>query len=293
MEHEIKYENRRGSMVIQKIFNNNSILALDSNKREVVVMGRGIGFRKNVGDKIDSEKVEKTFILKEKEASEKFKMILEDMPKEIIYLSYDIIEYAKNILDVEISEYIYVTLTDHISNSIKLYKEGVNITNPIIWEIKKFYPKEFEIGLKALDFIEEEIGVKLPEDEAGNIALHLVNSQVNNSYREVEDVTKQTKMINDILNIVRYTYNIKLDEDSLSYDRFITHLRFFFKRLNKKNNNKEENLESKDDFLLKQVKEKYKEAYNCMLKIENYLDKELNDEEKLYLTVHIQRITSK
>lgn len=280
-------------MVIQKIFNNNSILALDSNKREVVVMGRGIGFRKNVGDKIDSEKVEKIFILKEKEASEKFKMLLEDIPKEIIYVCYDIIEYAKNILDVKISEYIYVTLTDHISNAIKLYKEGLNIINPIIWEVKKFYPKEFEIGLKALDFIEEEIGVKLPEDEAANIALHLVNSQVNNSCKEVEDIAKQTKMINDILNIVRYTYNIKLDENSLSYDRFITHLRFFFKRLNKKNNNEEENLDNKDDFLLKQVKEKYTDAYKCMLKIEDYLGKELNDEEKLYLTVHIQRITSK
>lgn len=279
-------------MIIKKIFNNNSILALDSNKREVVVMGAGIGFRKNVGDKIDIEKVEKTFILKEKDASEKFKIILEDIPKEIIYVCYDIIEYAKNILNTKLSEYIYITLTDHISNTIKLYKEGFNISNPIIWEIKKFYPREFKISLKALEFIEEELGVKLPDDEAANIALHLVNSQLNNSYKEVEDVTKQTKMINDILNIVRYTYNIKLDEDSLSYDRFITHLRFFFKRLNKKNNNKEESIDNTDDFLLKQVKEKYTDAYKCMLKIENYLNKELDDEEKLYLTVHIQRITN-
>lgn len=163
----------------------------------------------------------------------------------------------------------------------------------MIWEIKKFYPDEFEVGLKSLELIEEELKIKLPESEAGNIALHLINSQVNSSYKQVEDVAKQTRMINDILNIVRYTYNIKLDEKSLSYDRFITHLRFFFKRLNEKNNKAEENLEDKDDFLLKQVKDKYKDAYKCMLKIEDYLERELDDEEKLYLTVHIQRITSK
>ena len=279
-------------MIIKKIFNNNVILALNPDKNETVIMGCGIGFRKNVGDEIDSEKVEKTFILKEKNSSEKFKMILEDVPKEIIYVCYDIIEYAKNMLNVEISEYIYITLTDHINNAIKLYKEGINTTNAIFWEIKKFYPKEFEIGLKSLDLIEEELKIKLPEDEAGNIALHLINSQVNNSYQEIQEVSKQTKMINDILNIVRYTYNIELDDKSLSYDRFITHLRFFFKRLSKKSN-AEENIESKDDFLLKQVKEKYKDAYKCMLKIESYLDKEFDDEEKLYLTVHIQRITSK
>lgn len=279
-------------MIIKKIFNNNSILALNSDKREVVVMGCGIGFRKNIGDSIDIEKVEKTFVLKEKDTSEKFRMILEDIPKEIIYVCYDIIEYAKNILNTELSEYIYITLTDHINNAIKLHKEGLNLYNAILWEIKKFYPKEFETGLKALSFIKDELDIELPEDEAANIALHLINSQINNPYKDVGDIANQTKMINDILNIIRYTYNIKLDEKSLSYDRFITHLRFFFKRLNKRNNNKSDEDDNKDDFLLKQVKGKYVDAYKCMLKIEEYLKRELNDEEKLYLTVHIQRITT-
>lgn len=278
-------------MIIKKIFNNNSILALNSDKREVVVMGCGIGFKKNIGDLIDQTKVEKTFILKEKDTSEKFRMILEDIPEEIIYVCYDIIEYAKNILNKELSEYIYITLTDHINNAIKLHKEGLNLYNIILWEVKKFYPEEFEIGLKALSFIKSELDIELPEDEAANIALHLLNSQINNSYEEIGDIAKQAKMINDILNIIMYTYNIKLDENSLSYDRFITHLRFFFKRLNKRNNEIYKS-EEKDDFLLKQVKEKYVDAYKCMLKIEEYLKKELNDEEKLYLTVHIQRITA-
>lgn len=279
-------------MIIKKIFNNNSILALNSDKREVVVMGCGIGFRKNIGDSIDVEKVEKTFVLKEKDTSEKFRMILEDIPEDIIYVCYDIIEYAKNILNTELSEYIYITLTDHINNAIKLHKEGLNLYNAILWEIKKFYPKEFEVGMKSLSFIKDELEVELPEDEAANIALHLINCQINNKYREVDDVAKQTRMINDILNIIKYTYNIQLDEKSLSYDRFITHLRFFFKRLNKKKNGELSNSDSKDDFLLKQIKDKYVEAYKCMLKIEDYLNRELDDEEKLYLTVHIQRITN-
>lgn len=276
-------------MIIKKIFNNNSILAENSDKREVVVMGCGIGFKKDIGDSIDEEKVEKTFILKEKDASEKFKLLLEDVPTNIIYLCYDIIEYSKNMLDTEVNDYIYVTLTDHINNSIELHKEGINRPNIIVWEIKRFYPKEFEIGLKSLELIEDELGIKLPEDEAGNIALHLINAQINNSCNKVEDITKQTKMIQDILNIVRYTYNIKLDERSLSYERFVTHLRFFFKRLENKENDKKED----DNFLLNQIKVKYKEAYNCMLKVEKYLDKQLDDEEKLYLTLHIQRITNR
>ena len=278
-------------MIINKIFNNNVILANDLDKHEIIVMGYGIGFKKNVGDTIDKEKIEKTFILKEKDVSEMFKMLLEDVPTEIIYLCYDIIDYAKNMI-AKLSDYIYVALTDHINNAIKMYKDGVDIGNPLIWEIKKFYPNEFNIGIKALEFIKDELDIELPQDEAGNIALHLINAQVNSSWNKVENISSETKMIQDILNIIKYTYNMDLDEKSLSYERLVTHLRFFFERLNKKNNKKEKsNLD--DDFLLKQVKEKYKNAYNCMLKIEKYLCKELDDEEKLYLTVHIQRITTR
>lgn len=280
-------------MIITKIFNNNAIVAKDDDKHEFVVMGKGIAFKKSAGEPVDDSLIEKTFILKQKDASEKFKLLLEHIPSEHVSLCYDIIEYANNILDVELNDYIYVTLTDHISHAIKLFNEGFNTQNALIWEIKKFYPKEFQIGLKAIEFIESELEIKVPEDEAANIALHLINAQANNSLNRVEDIGKQTKMIQDILNIVKYTYGIALDEKSISYERFVTHLRYFFQRLNTAGKRVVEDLETDDDFLLKQVKVKYKNAYECMLKIEKYLEIELASEEKLYLTIHIQRVTQR
>ena len=273
-------------MIIEKIFNNNAIVAKDSDNRELVVMGRGIGFKKSVGEKVDETLIEKTFILKQNDASEKFKLLLEDISTEYVSVCYDIIEYAKNMLNTKLNDYIYVTLTDHIYNAIKMFDEGLENPNPLIWEIKKFYPKEFQIGLKALEFIEDELNKKLPDDEAGNIALHLINAQINSSFNKVENVAEQTKKIHDILNIVMYTYGITLDEKSISYERFVTHLRFFFQRLNKK-----EQVKEVDDYLFKKVKTKYKKAYDCMLKIVTYLATELSNEEKLYLTLHIQRVT--
>jgi transcriptional antiterminator, BglG family len=144
-------------MIIEKIFNNNAIVAKDSDNRELVVMGRGIGFKKSVGEKVDETLIEKTFILKQKDASEKFKLLLEDVPTEYVSICYDIIEYAKNMLNTKLNDYIYVTLTDHIYNAIKMFDEGLENPNPLIWEIKKFYPKEFQVGLKALEFIEDEL----------------------------------------------------------------------------------------------------------------------------------------
>ena len=276
-------------MKIDKIFNNNAVMVKGDNGRDSVIIGCGLAFRKKVGDKVDESLIEKTFILKEKDTLEKFKMILEHIPTEQISLCYDIVEYAKNMLNCELNDYIYVTLTDHISYTLKLFDEGIERPNILIWEIKKFYPKEYNIGLKALEFIESELGKKINEEEAGNIALHLITAQINGKSDKTDIAYSMTKKIQDILNIVKYTYDIELDEQSLNYERFITHLRFFFKRLNNKTQYRNEN----EDFLLQQVKEKYKDAYKCMLKIEKYLNIELSHEEQLYLTLHIKRIVNR
>lgn len=273
-------------MIIEKVFNNNAIIAKDANREEFVVMGRGIAFKKSAGDIVQEDLIEKVFILKQKDASEKFKLLLEDVPTDYVSLCYDIIEYGKNILNVHLSDYIYVSLTDHINNAFKLLDQGFNNINPLMWEIEKFYPKEFAVGLKALDFIEEMTDRRLSKDEAANIALHFINAQMNSMNSKVADIARQTEKIQQILNIIKYSYKIEIDEKSISYERFITHLRFFFQRLEKK-----EKIQSLDDFLLKQVRAKYKEAYNCMLKIEKYLDTQLSDDEKLYLTIHIHRVT--
>ena len=54
-------------MQIEKILNNNVVQALDNNV-EYIVMGKGLGFQKKVGDLVDKEKIEKTFILENTEA---------------------------------------------------------------------------------------------------------------------------------------------------------------------------------------------------------------------------------
>lgn len=275
-------------MIIKKIFNNNVVLAKDTNKDEFVAMGCGLAFKKKPGDILDKSLIEKTFILKEKNVADKFKTLLENVPEEQIEVSSKIIEYAKINLDIKLNDYIYVTLTDHINYSIKLYDEGIYKPNLLGWEVKKFYSKEYKIGLKALDIIEEYTKKRLPDDEASNIALHIINAQINSSSKASLDATKVAKYIQGIMTIIKYSYGIKIDENSLNYDRFITHLRFFLKRLNDNNM-----MKSDDNFLLEQIKEKYQKAYNCMLKIEKFLETDLSNDEKLYLTVHIQRVTQR
>ena len=44
-------------MVIQKVINNNVISAYDVNQQEIVIMGKGIGFKAHTGELIDGKYV--------------------------------------------------------------------------------------------------------------------------------------------------------------------------------------------------------------------------------------------
>ena len=100
------------------------------------------------------------------------------------------------------------------------------------------------------------------------------------------------KIMKDILNIIRYYYKIDYNEDDLDYDRLVTHVRFFAKRvlLMKR-------LVDNNDDLLELVKIKYDRAYRCVEKINDYImnnySYEIGNDEKLYLILHIDRVTRK
>lgn len=97
-------------MVIQKVINNNVISAYDENQQEVVIMGKGIGFKAHTGDAIDESRVEKVFRIENEKLSRQFQEILENIPLEHMQLTSDIITYAKKESECTVeSEYLYHT----------------------------------------------------------------------------------------------------------------------------------------------------------------------------------------
>ncbi|MFJ5762902.1 BglG family transcription antiterminator LicT [Neobacillus sp. NPDC093182] len=276
-------------MKIAKVYNNNVISAFNEKNQELVVMGRGLAFQKKPGDTVDEEKIEKTFVLKNNDISERFKTLLYEVPIEYMEVTEEVIQLAKSRLGRNLNDSIYVSLTDHIHFAVDRHQKGYDIKNALLWEIKRFYKDEFSIGMEALKIVKEKIGVLLPEDEAGFIAMHIVNSGLN---EEMPNVANITRVMQDILNIVKYHYKINFDEESLNYFRFVTHLKFFAQRLYSKNY-----IEDDDPFLYESFKQKHKEAIKCTEKINDYIvnqfDYSLTNNEKLYLAIHIQRVVNR
>ena len=274
-------------MIINRILNNNVVITSDDNGEETIVMGKGIGYQKSKGDIIDKEKVNKVFKISNREVSDKFQELFNKIPIEHMKLSGEIIEFAESKLDKKLNEGIYISLSDHTYTAIKRIKNNITVKNALLWEIKRFYKKEFEIGLKALELIEEKTHVRLPLDEAGFIALHIVNAQLDIEQPKIQGITK---LIEEILTIVRINFRIEFNEDSVFYYRFITHLRYFAQRLF---SNKTYNSDT-DEELVNIIKIKYAKEFECVNKIKTFISKkynyELSNDEYVYLTIHIAKV---
>ena len=277
----------RINMRIEKVINNNIVSAFDDTGREIVVMGRGLGFGVRPGQPVNEDKIEKEFRIKSRDTADQLKELLADMPLERAQISADIISYAKSSLNLKLNQSIYVTLTDHINFAIDRFEKGINLQNALLWDIKRFYPREFNLGLYALRLIKERLDVELPEDEAGYIALHFVNAEYGTN---IKDAFRFPNQLKDILQITSDELGIVLDERTLHYERFVTHLKFLLQRVYRR-----ELLPNEENELAELMRTKYPKEYACSCKIAEYIEKnadcKLSGEEVMYLAIHIRRVT--
>jgi len=276
-------------MEIKQIFNNNVLLA-DQNGHDLVLIGKGLGFKQHPGNSVDKEKIQQVFSPTDKKWLNMFKSLVEEIEPFYFEISSQIISMATKQLHTTFSDYLLIALADHIHFAIERYNEEIIVQNKLLWEIKHYYPDEYKIGQQSLDLIQKKFSIRLPDDEAGFIGIKFVENQPDTTNKAI--LTETSELIHAIIQVVTYQLNITLNSDSLSFQRFITHIRFFVTRLI--NHKKTAEVTSDDEFLYEHITQKYPQAFACTLKICTFLYETKNftvsKNEQIYLTLHIQRI---
>lgn len=275
-----------GGYRIVRAIGNNFVCAKDSGGHEVVLRGPGIGFKKSPGDVVAPSRVEKVYALQDHSQSQRLTQLMVELPPEYLEVSTQIIESAERLLNRRLSGNVYITLTDHISFALQRHKNGVYYPNQLLWEIKTFYAQEYEVGQMALEIIESALGVRLPEDEAGFIALHIVNAQLDG---HMSDMVRITQLVREIMAEVADFYGAAPCQQGLDYERLITHLKFLGQRLARPRPQPQE-----DATFQGMIRAHYPQAFQCALQVRARLkrvfDLDLPGEELTFLTVHLQRL---
>lgn len=272
-------------MKIIKHINNNYAIAIDKNGNQLIVSGKGIGFGQIPRELEDMSKVNRSYY----DIDEIWISMINNLPENIIEISSLIVDKARILIDNPLSSNIVFSLADHINFSIERYEKHMDIKLPIAYDIQQLFEKEYEVGQYGLKLIREKLNVWMPREEAGYIALHIINAE--EQCKSIESLKNET-IINDIKRIIEDFYDIHINENSSNYARFISHMNYLFKR-----NNSTSLLENKNNKLFEATTKEYKKTYQCVQNISLYLKTNgninLTDEEKLYLILHVNRLCTR
>ena len=268
--------------VIKRVVNNNVVISSDGKGREVFLRGKGIGFNKKPGMEVSETLVEKEYLLKDGKRESLLKYI-DDIPAKYFAVARKILVEVGEEQQLRVGQEAVLALADHIHFAVKRQEEGLLYGNPMMYEIRTYYPVEYKAGKRALEIIKADLGIALPEDEIGFIAFHIVTLRLGTPMDETFFITE---MIRNIIKIVEECYGIQLKDGSDQYQNLVAHLKFFGQRIFQKDTEPEN-----DTFLIDLLKERYPKAYDCAKRIREFIlsayKKDIGPEEMSFLLIHM------
>ncbi|WP_059174268.1 transcription antiterminator [Bacillus sp. FJAT-27445] len=276
------------TLAIQKILNNNVLIAEHPEYGEVVLIGKGIAFSRKQNDRLDPSAAEKVFVLKDEKEQRNYIKLLPFLEEDLQRLIISAIELIKREAGCSLNEHIHVALTDHLMFTVSRVANGMEIRNPFLIETKTLYPLEYKIAKAVLQLFEENAGINLPEGEAGFIALHIHSAMTN---RELSEVNQYSQLVTTLVKLIEEQLVITIDKDSVEYMRLVRHLRFAIERV--KSGEKVEEPEAITVLLKKEYPECYNLSWKLIKIMQQTLKSPVYDAEAVYLTMHLQRLQKK
>lgn len=284
---------KRGIEVLRitKALNNNMVLARDADGKDCICAGKGIGFGKRRGDRIDENQIERRFVLENESEKKHYMQLFSEIPEVYWHIAIETADYARTMMQLNFSDTVILPLTDHIAGAVERYRQGVVLSNPLLYDIERIYNREFTVGLYALSLVKSKTGIEMTDSEAAFIAWHFINAGL----ADKTDVTanESVKLISSILQIVEESFQTKLDTEDWNYQRFLTHLKFFAVRLLTHATYED----SGDEELLADLRKKCRPVAICVDRVADFIlinyHHEISTDEKLYLHLHIEKVTRK
>lgn len=271
--------------VIRKL-NNNVVMCMDDDGRQLIAMGRGLGYRHPSGV-LDSDEVARTFY----SIDTRYLGLLDELPLELFEFSAQIFDVAQGILSYELSSNLPFILADHLSFAMKRAREGIYVKMPYLYDVEQQYPLEYRLGDFTVNRLNTEFDVKLPRREAVGVAMCFVNNAaLPKEPVGADDERRVERIVDEATRATERIMGISVDRTSVAFTRYATHLQYLTQRIKGG-----ESFATENESVYETLCAEYALAARCADEISDIfleeLDHELTNEEKLYLMLHINRIS--
>ena len=131
--------------VIKKL-NNNFTICVDSEGKELIAAGKGIGFPKTPYELEDLNLITRTFY----DIDQKYLGLFKELPETVIHFTAKLVDIARNELKYELNPNLVVTMSDHINFCIQRAKQDIYVQMPLIYEVEQTFPAEAKLGKYAV-----------------------------------------------------------------------------------------------------------------------------------------------
>lgn len=277
-------------MKVVKVFNHNVVLARESDGREVVLQGKGLGYNRHSGDDLDSHKIERRFLPAATTSSTQLAGLVAAIPLEHIVIAEEVLSLARIRLGETIDNRVLIALADHISFALQRQQQGEPFNYPLASEVRLLYPREVAFGTAALELIERQSGVKLPALEAIPLAMHLVNAQV--GVRPMGEMLRMTELLRVVVNTINNHLGLVIDENSIELARLAAHLRYLFL-----DHARGGSRQLPVGNLVTSLQTQDARIYDCARAIVDLIAREMgwviHEDETLYIALHIYRVAAR
>lgn len=274
--------------VIERILNNNVVVASNERRERVIVTGRAVGFGHRQGDVLRGDEIGKLYVPRDENADRRMEALFSEIPFSCVKAAERIVDFASAALGQSFSQSLTISLADHIAFAVAQHREGTYRPNLLAEEIERLYPAEFIAGIQGLRIIQQEVGVALDQSEAGSIAFHIINNSGSDGMSI--DTAKIISGVNGMLDLIRREMGIELPVDSSRYARLVTHLKFLMRRVI----TAEQHADDAGELYLNFDEEQVPGISRCLDALEHYLAEQFgyvaSNAERLYLFVHIVSI---
>lgn len=270
---------------IIKVLNNNVVLAKKvSNKQEMILIGKGIGFGKkaDIVTTIYENKIQKKYSNSEGVLKEEYIQLVNAIDRKVIGVVEEIILLAEKEMG-HLDEHIHIALVDHVGFALERLKQGMVFSNPFLDEIKTMYKDEYNLALRGKSLLYKRLGVMIPDDEVGYIALHLHSGR---QRKNIKNTIKDTRLLKNILELIEDEIGYDIDKNLTMYTRLVTHLKQSITRVEKK----KEIVNPLLDDIVTKLDVAYRIAGKVAVIIENEKGIKVSKDEKGFLALHIERL---
>lgn len=268
---------------VKKVLNHNTLIAVVAEeKKEYLIMGKGVGFGRKTGERIEARPEDRVYSMMELTERGDAREIIKSISPECLELANEVLSCAEKEFG-KVDRSILFPMADHIEFALKRIRNSEPISNPLTEDIRILFHNEFKVARCIKPLLLKRYGVEFDDHEIGYIALH-IHSAIEDE--QVSRAMQIAKAVRDCISLVEEQTDKTIDVISLSYNRLMNHIRFMVARAL----SGEKLKVSMNDYMEVKFPESFRMAQQICDQIGYNMKLELDEVEIGYLAIHIERV---